>query len=63
MTRRRGPALIYIDSADTHHDIDREAIADPVERDLCRALTQRAHNLADKADTDTPPEPRTGLYL
>jgi hypothetical protein len=63
VTRRRGPALIYIDSAGTHHDIARTAIPDPVERDLCRALTTRATNVADKADEQPQPEPRTGHYL
>jgi hypothetical protein len=60
---RRGPALVYIDSAGTHHDIARTAIPDPVERDLCRALTTRADDLADKADTEPADKPRTGLYL
>jgi hypothetical protein len=55
MGRRRGPALVYIDSAGTRHDIARTAIPDPVERDLCRALTTRADDLADKADDDDKP--------
>lgn len=56
MTRRRGPALVYIDSAGTRHDIARSAVTDPVERDLCRALTTRAGHLADKADHEPEPQ-------
>lgn len=51
-TRRRGPALVYIDSAGNHHDPARQAIPDPYERHLCRALTDRAADLADKADRE-----------
>lgn len=63
--RRRGPALVYVDSAGTRHDIDRQALTDPRERALCGALLDLAGNLAEQADKDdarTGP-PRTGLYL
>lgn len=62
MTRRRGPALLYIDSAGNRHHIDREPVPDPRERDICRALTARADTLADKAD-DQPAPTNTGHYL
>lgn len=65
MSRTRGPALVYIDSAGNHHDPARQALTDPYERHMCRALTGRADDLADAADKadDAKPKPRTGLYL
>lgn len=66
MTRRRGPALLYITSDGNTVPIDTQAVTDPRERDLYRALTARAERLADKADqTDAgpAPDPLTGHYL
>jgi hypothetical protein len=62
-SRRRGPALVYIDSAGHPHDPARQALTDPVERALCRALLDLASQHADKADTDRQPQPHTGHYL
>lgn len=61
--RQKGPALIYIDSAGKPHQIDTEAVPDERERAICRALSQRADRLADRADQADPPPVRTGLYL
>lgn len=62
----RGPALIFIASDGSKVPVDTEAVTDPRERDLYRALAARAARLADKADeadADPTPEPRTGHYL
>lgn len=62
MTRRRGPALLYVQSDGTTVPVDREAVTDPRERDLFRAMTNRANHLADKADAERP-EPPFGFTL
>lgn len=63
MTRRRGPALLYITTDGTTVPVDREPVTDPRERDLYRAMAARANQIADNAD-DTPGlDPRTGHYL
>lgn len=59
MTRRRGPALIYITTDGTTIPVDREPVTDPRERALYRGLTARADELADQADqAETAPTPR-----
>lgn len=63
MTRRRGPALIYITSTGDTVPVDTQAVPDPRERVLYRALADRATRLADTADTEPAPDPRTGHYL
>lgn len=62
MTRRRGPALLYITSDGEQVPVDRKAVADPRERALYRALAGRAATLADEADTERP-EPPFGFTL
>lgn len=62
MTRRRGPALLYITTDGQQIPVDREPVTDPRERDLFRAMTNRANHLADKADT-APAEPPFGFTL
>lgn len=69
MTRRRttialpdGPALVYVGSwqADGTRrvtPVDREAVQDPRERALYRALAGRADQLADSADQAEPERP------
>lgn len=42
--------------------MDREAVTDPRERALFRAMAERATTLADAAETRSDP-PRTGNYL
>lgn len=56
MPHRRGPALVYTDSAGTPHDITRHALTDPVERALCGALLDLAADLAEHAE-EQPPRP------
>lgn len=66
MSRRRdrGPALIYITSDGTQVDVDRQAVDDPRERALYRALSGRAADLANKADAaERPAPPGTGHYM
>lgn len=64
MTRRRGPALLYVQSDGTTIPVDREAITDPRERALYRGLTARADELADAADAaDTKPQRPIGFTL
>jgi hypothetical protein len=53
VTRRRGPALVYYDSAGHAHPVDREAVTDPRER----ALAGRADQLADNADAEPADKP------
>lgn len=63
MTRRRGPALLYITTDGTTIPVATEAVPDPRERVLCRALLGRAATLADQADAaDRPAPPGTGHY-
>jgi hypothetical protein len=63
VTRRKGPALIYITSVGDHVDVDTEAVADPRERALYRALSGRARQLADAADeAEHPDAGGTGFY-
>ena len=52
MTRRRGPALLYITTDGVQVPVDREPVTDPRERALYRALAGRAAVLADTADTE-----------
>jgi hypothetical protein len=61
VSSRKGPALVYIDSAGTRHNIDRQALDDPRERALCGALLDLAADIAEQADRKPPP--RTGHYL
>lgn len=57
MPRRRGPALLYITSDGTTIPVDRQAVTDPRERDLFRAMAARATNLAADADQAQPERP------
>jgi hypothetical protein len=57
VSSRRGPALVYTDSAGTRHDITRHALTDPRERALCGALLDLAAQLAEQADKAQPPRP------
>jgi hypothetical protein len=52
MTRRRGPALLYATSDGQTVPVDTEAVTDPRERALYRALAGRADQLADNADAE-----------
>jgi hypothetical protein len=63
MTRRQRPALLYITSTGTTVEVATDAVADPRERAIYRALATRAGQLADQADAgESPPPPGTGLY-
>jgi hypothetical protein len=57
VTRPRGPALLYITTDGQQVPVDREAVADPRERALYRALAGRAVVLADDADQAEPARP------
>lgn len=61
MPRRKGPALVYTDSAGTPHDITRHALTDPVERALCGALLDLAAGLAEQAAKQARPRPPVGF--
>lgn len=75
MTRRRttitlpdGPALLFVgpwqaDGTRRITPVDREAVPDARDRRLYRALAEHAGELADKADEQPKPDPRTGNYL
>jgi hypothetical protein len=63
VSRRRGPALLYITTDGVQVPVDTEAVPDARERALYRAMAQRANTLADKADATPEPDPRTGHYL
>lgn len=63
MTRRRGPALLYITTDGTTVPVDTEAVTDPRERALYRGLTARADELADTADAAKPSAARIGFTL
>jgi hypothetical protein len=64
-----GPALVFVgpwrpDGSRVVTPVDREAVADPRDRSLYRALTAHADNLADKADTaDALPRSPIGFAL
>lgn len=55
-----GPALVYVTSTGEVTCVDTEAVADPRERAIYRALAALAAQLADKADETTPD--RAGFY-
>lgn len=55
MPRRRGPALLYLTSDGEEVPVDREAVTDPRERAIYRALSDRATDLADAAETRPAP--------
>lgn len=59
MSARRGPALYYRTTAGKVIQVDTEAVGDPRERALYRALADRADTLADKADADDKPKSPT----
>jgi hypothetical protein len=62
MTRRRSPALLYVTSTGETVAVDTEAVSDPRERAIYRALAGRAAELADKADQTAPDRHGTGFY-
>lgn len=57
MTRRRGPALLYVQPDGTTIPVDRQAVTDPRERALFRAMAARATRLADDADAGPADKP------